>query len=70
MMTYSCPIEDHPQRRHTRKELLALIEPHGELLCYFAQAAGYERCVLGVDFDSYDPSSRSVPVLVIESREV
>jgi len=43
-----------------------LIRPHQELLCFFAQASGYQRCVLGLNFDEYDPADGSVPVLVME----
>jgi hypothetical protein len=49
--------------------MLAVIRPHRELLCFFAQAAGYEGCVLGVDFDRYDPSDATAPVLVMERAE-
>ncbi|MEA3339407.1 MAG: hypothetical protein U9R15_05520 [Chloroflexota bacterium] len=46
-----------------------LIRPHQELLCFFAQASGYRRCVLGLNFDEYDPTDGSVPVLVMERAE-
>ena len=46
-----------------------VIDPHRELLCFFAQASGYRRCVLGLDFEQYDPADGSVPVLVMERDE-
>ena len=46
-----------------------LISPHQELLCFFAQASGYRRCVLGLNFDERDPTDGSVPVLVMERAE-
>ena len=58
-----------PGREYTRREMRDLIRPHRELLCFFAQASGYRRCVLGLDFGSYDPDDGSVPVLVMEQNE-
>lgn len=46
-----------------------MILPHQELLCFFAQSAGYERCVLGLDFDQYDPIDGSLSVFVMEGSE-
>ena len=69
MKTFYCPVEYDPRRRYTRDEMLAAIKPHQDLLCFFAQASGYQRCVLGLDFDQYDLSDTTVPVLVMESAE-
>lgn len=68
-MEFDCEIAYDPRRRYTREELVELITPHRELLCFFAQASGYRHCVLGLDFDRYDARSRSVPVLVMEGEE-
>ena len=49
--------------------MIEVIEPHRELLCFFAQASGYEQCVLGLDFDQYDPSDSTIPVIVMSGEE-
>jgi hypothetical protein len=67
MMTFYCPVAYNPKRRYTHAEMVDVIMPHQELLCFFAQSAGYERCVMGLDFD--DPTDGMVPVFVMESRE-
>jgi hypothetical protein len=67
MMSFYCPVAYNPKRRYTREEMIDVILPHQELLCFFAQSAGYARCVLGLDFD--DPTDGMVPVFVMESRE-
>ena len=69
MITFYCYPEYDPEREYTRRELIEVILPHRELLCFFAQTSGYRRCVLGLDFDEYDPSDGSVPVLVMERDE-
>lgn len=69
MVVFDCEMEYDPQRRYTQEEMVALIRPHSQLLCFFAQASGYAHCVLGLDFDRYDPHSRSVPVIVMEGQE-
>ena len=68
-MVFQCPIEYDPKRRYTRQELIELIEPHRELLCFFAQATGYRECVLGLDFDAYDARASSVPVFVMNEQQ-
>jgi hypothetical protein len=67
MMSFYCPVEYNPKRQYTREEMIDVILPHQELLCFFAQSAGYERCVLGLDFD--DPTDGMVPVFVMERGE-
>jgi hypothetical protein len=67
MMSFYCPVAYNPKRRYTHAEMIDVIMPHQELLCFFAQSAGYERCVMGLDFD--DPTDGMVPVFVMESRE-
>jgi hypothetical protein len=69
MMEFACEMEYDPRRRYTREEMIELITPHRELLCFFAQASGYGHCVLGLDFDRYDPHSRFVPVIVMDGAE-
>jgi hypothetical protein len=49
--------------------MIDLIEPHRELLCFFAQATGYRECVLGLDFDTYDPRDSIVPVFVMNKHK-
>jgi hypothetical protein len=48
--------------------MIELIKPHRELLCFFAQATGYRECVLGLDFDAYDPRASSLPVYVMNKQ--
>ena len=69
MVTFYCYPEYDPGREYTRREMRDLILPHRELLCFFAQASGYRRCLLGLYFDRYDPDDGSVPVLVMEQSE-
>jgi len=69
MRSFYCYPEYDPEREYTRREIIDLIDPHRELLCFFAQSSGYRRCVLGLDFERYDPTDGSVPVLVIERDE-
>ena len=69
MISFYCYPEYDPEREYTRREMRDLIMLHRELLCFFAQASGYRRCVLGLDFDRYDPGNGSVPVLVMEQNE-
>jgi hypothetical protein len=69
MMGFYCPVEYDPERRYTRQEMIDVIMPHRELLCFFAQVSEYRHCVLGLDFDQYDPADGSVPVFVMEGRE-
>ena len=69
MVVFDCAIEYDPRRRYTREEMIELITPHRELLCFFAQASGYGHCVLGLDFDRYDPHSHFVPVIVMDGQE-
>jgi hypothetical protein len=49
--------------------MVELLKPHRELLCFFAQAAGYAHCVLGLDFDGYDARDTTVPVIVMSGAE-
>jgi len=69
MVVFDCAVEYDPRRRYTREEMIELITPHRELLCFFAQASGYSHCVLGLDFDRYDPHSHFVPVIVMDGQE-
>jgi len=69
MVSFYCYPEYDPKREYTRREMVDVIDPHRELLCFFAQASGYRGCVLGLDFEQYDPSDGSVPVLVMEREE-
>jgi hypothetical protein len=63
---FECPMDYQPGRAYTRADLIALITPHRELLCFFAQCARVERCVLGIDFDRYDQVRHTVPVYVLD----
>lgn len=49
--------------------MIELIKPHRELLFFFAQTSGHRRCVLGLDFEQYDPTDGSVPVCVIGEEQ-
>ena len=69
MRVFYCPVEYDPRKRYTRQEMMAAIESHRELLCFFAQVAGYAHCVLGLDFDGYDPRDTTVPVMVMSGEE-
>ena len=66
---FSCPIEYKPERGYTRQEMIELIKPQRQLLCFFAQTAGYRRGVLGLDFGNYDRQKGSVPVYVMGEAE-
>lgn len=68
-MIFQCKVDYDPRRRYTRREMIDLIEPHQELLCFFAQSSGYRRCVLGLDFDKYDRRTRFVPVMVMSGEQ-
>jgi hypothetical protein len=46
-----------------------MIEPHQELLCFFAQASGYRQCILGLDLEGYDSADMTMPVLVMSGEE-
>lgn len=47
--------------------MIELIKPNRQLLCFFAQTAGYRRCVL--EFENYEPESKIVPVYVMGEAE-
>ncbi len=64
-LEFECPIDYQPGYPYIRQEMIDLITPHRELVCFFAHTAGEKRCVLGVDFDRYDAVRRSVPVYVL-----
>jgi hypothetical protein len=67
---FECSIDYQPGYDYIRQEIIDLITPHREVLCFFAQAAGEPRCVLGVDFDRYDAESRRVPVYVLNQEMI
>ena len=50
-MIFNCPIEYEAGREYTRQEMVELIKVQRQLLCFFAQSAGYRQGVLGLDFD-------------------
>ena len=66
---FSCPIKYKAERKYTRQEMIELVKPHRQLLCFFAQTAGHRRGVLGLDFDRYDRQEESVPVYVMGEAE-
>lgn len=68
-LEFECPLDYQPGYPYLRQELIDLITPHRELLCFFAYTAGEPRCVLGVDFDRYQAGRHSVPVYVLP-REI
>ena len=49
--------------------MIEMIKAQRQLLCFFAQEAGYRRCVLGLEFERYDAVSKMVPVYVMGERE-
>jgi hypothetical protein len=65
---YDLAIEYDPERAYIRQEMVALIKPHRDLLCFFAQMSG--EYVLGLDFISYDALEGSVPVYMINREQV
>jgi hypothetical protein len=65
---YELPIEYNPERAYIQQEMVALIKPHRDLLCFFAQMSG--EYVLGLDFISYDALEGSVPVYMINRGQV
>jgi hypothetical protein len=68
-MMFSCPIEYEAGQKYIRQEMIELIKPHRQLLCFFAQTAGYRRGVLGLDFDRYDRQTGTVPVYVMDQEQ-
>jgi len=62
---FRLPIEYDPTYPYRPAELVELIQPHVPLLCFFATTSGERRCVLGLQFDDYDPASQSIAVLII-----
>jgi hypothetical protein len=46
-----------------------MMEPHQELLCFFAQQAGYQQSILGLDLEEYDAVDMTIPVLVMSGEE-
>jgi hypothetical protein len=69
MVVFDCELDYDPRRHYAREEMVELITPHRGLLCFFAQASGYRHCVLGLDFDRYDPTAHSAPVMVMDGAE-
>ena len=68
-MIFSCPLEYEPGREYTRQEMIDLIKVQRQLLCFFAQSAGYRQGVLGLDFDNYDALTGTVPVYVMDRTQ-
>jgi len=66
---YQCPVEYEPGKRYTRREMIELIKGQRQLLCFFAQMSGYRRCVLGLEFEKYEPAGKMVPVYVMGEAE-
>jgi len=62
-------MEYEPRRRYSREEIIQMVEPHRELLCFFAQASGYRQCILGLDLEGYDSADMTMPVLVMSGEE-
>ena len=65
---YELPIEYNRGRGYIRQEMVGLIKPHRDLLCFFAQMSG--EYVLGLDFYEYDELSGAVPVYMIDREQV
>ena len=65
-MIFSCGIEYEPDRAYTRREMIELIKEQRQLLCFFAQSAGYRQGVIGLDFENYDALTGTVPVYVMD----
>lgn len=66
---YQCPVEYEPEKRYTRREMIELIRAQRQLLCFFAQMSGCKRCVLGLEFEHYEPASGMVPLYVMGDEE-
>jgi len=66
---YQCPVEYEPEKRYSEGEMKEMITAQRQLLCFFAQEAGYRRCVLGMEFERYDVASGMVPVYVMGETE-
>jgi hypothetical protein len=67
--SFECPFEYEPGRDYIRQEIIDLIKPHAELLCFFVECARVKRGVVGIDFDGYDPVRRMAPVYVMAEAE-
>jgi hypothetical protein len=66
---FQCPLAYQPGHDYIRQEIVDLIEPHAELLCFFVECARVKRCVVGIDFDGYDPVTQMAPVYVMTEAE-
>lgn len=66
---YQCPVDYEPEKQYSRREMIELIKAQRQLLCFFAQQSGAKRCVLGLEFEQYEPASRMVPVYVMGEAE-
>jgi hypothetical protein len=53
----------------TAAKVEKIIKAQRQLLCFFAQQTGYKRCVLGLEFEKYEPKSKMVPVYVLGEME-
>lgn len=67
--SFECPFEYEPGRGYIRQEIIDLIKPHAELLCFFVECARVKHGVVGLDFDGYDPVTRMAPVYVMTEAE-
>jgi len=67
---FQLPIEYNPAQAHTHQELVKVIKPQAHLLCFFATMGQGSRCVLGLDFDNYNPARQMIPVHIIPTKVV
>jgi hypothetical protein len=68
-LLFHCQLDYDPEHQYTRREMIDLIVPHRDPLCFFAHTSGYRRCVLGLGFDKYDPADGFLPVVVINDEQ-
>ena len=66
---YQCPVEYEPEKQYNRREMIELIKAQRQLLCFFAQSSGANRCIVGLEFEGYEPVSGMVPVYVMGEAE-
>jgi hypothetical protein len=67
---FQLPIEYNPAQVYTRQELVNVIKSQAQVLCFFATMGRGVRCVLGLDFDNYNPAQQMIPVHIIPTKVV
>ena len=59
-----------PTENYSPKQIQEIIESKMQVLSFYAKESGQKQCALGLNFDRYDPKDSSVPLLILEKKEV